>query len=186
MSLINPDLIAQARAAIEKQAILPISMPVGAALGYANAPRHHGLKGAVRGAGVGLTTGLGVPVGLLTGAGVGGIGGGLAGGALGAGASGIGQLIANGKIDPELLLSHAGGGASLGGGLGMIGGGLGGAVIGGQEGYDIGKRYIWGRPWDRELPHGVTGADNDDDDDRRKTASYAARLGALAAQLTRK
>jgi hypothetical protein len=178
-------LIRRARAAIEKRAI--IIPAIGAGIGYGQAPPGHRFKGAIRGAGTGLTTELGIPLGGLVGAGLGGLGGVAAGGLIGGGASLLGQAINRGQIDPRDLLAHTLGGATLGGGIGAIGGAVGGAVTGGREGFDIGKRYIWQRPWDREAPHGVSGADrHDDDDDKKKAASFGAVMGKLAAHYTGK
>jgi hypothetical protein len=171
--------------AIEKQAII-IPTLIGAGLGTGFAPRRNKFRGALRGAGVGLTTGIGMPLGGLLGAGAGGLGGAALGGLAGGGVSALSQLVARGEIDPQALAAHAGGGAALGGGLGMIGGSLGGTIVGGQEGFDFGKRHIWDRPWpgDREPPHGVAGGNDEDEDTggRRKAASFAAGLGELAAQ----
>jgi hypothetical protein len=179
MPIIDPALIQQARDAIEKQAVI-IPTLIGAGLGLGMAPRRNKLRGTMRGAGVGLTTGIGMPVGGALGALGGGLLGAGAGGLLGAGA---GLFGAGGGDIPNM----AAGGATLGGGLGAIGGVVGGTALGGMRGYQLGRRHIWDQPWadDRELPHGVSGVVEDEDEDegaQKKAASFAHRLGALAAR----
>lgn len=187
MPIIDPELIARARAAAEKRAVLGATAAGGIA-GAALAPKGHALRGAGRGAGVGLATGLGAGLGGLGGATLGGLGGAglgfLAGGGLGSpGQSGL-QFGGGSDVPPQALAAIAGGllGAGVGGTAGGIGGGIG--------GFRLGKQKLWDQPWpDRELPHGVSGADDDDEDGpdgRGKQASFARRLGELAAIKTRK
>jgi hypothetical protein len=68
---------------------------------------------------------------------------------------------------------------------GTVIGGLAGLGLGGLGGHTLARAGMDGPSWDRGLPHGISGDDDDEDDGRAKAASFAARMGALAAR-TRK